>query len=155
FITALKPSSEMLAPTWWPSVPTWRNFIDMWNETGFGPALLNTLIVALATTVLVIIIAIPAAYALSRYRFAACGAFRQFLLISQMLSPIVLVFGLFRLLIAAGGYFNYLASTYLGLTTNFQFIDSLSGLVFVYIGFNLAFAVWMLQSYFSTIPRDL
>lgn len=137
FITALKPTSEMLAPTWWPSEPTWRNFIDMWSETGFGPALLNTLVVALSTTALVILIAIPAAYALSRYRFAARGAFRQFLLISQMLSPIVLVIGLFRLIV------------YLGL------IDKLSGLVFVYIGFNLAFAVWMLQSYFTTIPRDL
>ncbi|WP_413990118.1 carbohydrate ABC transporter permease [Labrys okinawensis] len=155
FVTALKPSSEMLSPTWWPSEPTWRNFVDMWNETGFGPALLNSLFVSLGTTLLVIVISIPAAYALSRYRFAARGAFRQFLLISQMLSPIVLVIGLFRLLIEAGGFLNYLTSTYLGWTTNFQFIDSLTGLVFVYIGFNLAFAVWMLQSYFSTIPRDL
>jgi multiple sugar transport system permease protein len=137
FITALKPTDEMLSSNWWPKTPTWRNFIDMWTETGFGPALLNTLIVALGTTALVILIAIPAAYALSRYRFAARGAFRQFLLISQMMSPIVLVIGLFKLIVALG------------------LIDKLSGLVFVYIGFNLAFAVWMLQSYFTTIPRDL
>jgi multiple sugar transport system permease protein len=49
----------------------------------------------------------------------------------------VLVIGLFRVIVAFG------------------LIDTLSGLTFVYIGFNIAFAVWMLQSYFSTIPKDL
>jgi multiple sugar transport system permease protein len=137
FITAIKPASEMLAPTWWPDQPAFGNFIAMFGETNFGRALVNSLIVAVSTTVVTILIAIPGGYALSRYRFGARSAFRQFLLISQMLSPIVLVLGLFRLLVAAG------------------LTNSLGGLAFVYIGFNVAFAVWMLQSYFSTIPKDL
>jgi multiple sugar transport system permease protein len=49
----------------------------------------------------------------------------------------VLVIGLFRLVVAFG------------------MIDSLSAVVFVYVAFNIAFSVWMLQSYFTTIPRDL
>ncbi|WP_448950558.1 carbohydrate ABC transporter permease [Labrys neptuniae] len=142
-VTALKPTEEMLSSTWWPSRAVWGNFITMYTETSFGPALINSLIVSLVTTVLTVLVAIPAAYALSRYRFAARGAFRQFLLISQMLSPIVLVFGLFRLLVEIGNRFGL------------QLIDSLSGVTFIYIAFNLAFAVWMLQSYFSTIPKDL
>ncbi|MGJ4858879.1 carbohydrate ABC transporter permease [Labrys sp. KB_33_2] len=142
-VTALKPTEEMLSSSWWPSRPVWSNFITMYTETAFGPALVNSLIVSLVTTVLTVLVAIPAAYALSRYRFAARGAFRQFLLISQMLSPIVLVFGLFRLLVELGNRLG------------FQLIDSLSGVTFIYIAFNLAFAVWMLQSYFSTIPKDL
>ena len=137
FITAIKPASEMLSPAWWPERPAFGNFVAMWTETGFGQAIVNSLAVSLSTTVLTILISIPAAYALSRYRFSARGAFRQFLLISQMLSPIVLVIGLFRVIVAFG------------------LIDTLSGLTFVYIGFNIAFAVWMLQSYFSTIPKDL
>ncbi|MDT3375735.1 carbohydrate ABC transporter permease [Labrys neptuniae] len=142
-VTALKPTEEMLSSSWWPSRPVWGNFVTMYTETAFGPALANSLIVSLVTTVLTVLVAIPAAYALSRYRFAARGAFRQFLLISQMLSPIVLVFGLFRLLVELGNRLG------------FQLIDSLSGVTFIYIAFNLAFAVWMLQSYFSTIPKDL
>ncbi|QEN88270.1 carbohydrate ABC transporter permease [Labrys sp. KNU-23] len=142
-VTALKPTEEMLSSSWWPSRPVWGNFVTMYTETAFGPALVNSLIVSLVTTVLTVLVAIPAAYALSRYRFAARGAFRQFLLISQMLSPIVLVFGLFRLLVELGNRLG------------FQLIDSLSGVTFIYIAFNLAFAVWMLQSYFSTIPKDL
>ena len=54
-----------------------------------------------------------------------------------MLSPIVLVIGLFRLVV------------WLGL------LDNVNSIVFVYGAFNVAFTVWMLQSYFSTIPKDL
>ena len=84
-----------------------------------------------------LVVSIPAAYALSRFRFVGRGAFRQFLLVSQMLSPIVLVIGLFRLVADLG------------------LIDNLNMLMWVYVAFNIAFCVWMLQSYFSTIPRDL
>ncbi len=82
-------------------------------------------------------VAMAAAYALSRYRFAGRGFFRQFLLVSQMLSPIVLVIGLFGLVV------------WLGL------LDNINSIVFVYAAFNVAFTVWMLQNYFSTVPQDL
>lgn len=136
-ITALKPATEVLDPTWWPSAIHWANFAEMWQTSGFGAALANSLYVSGLTTVITILVAIPAAYALSRYRFIGRGAFRQFLLVSQMLSPIVLVIGLFRLVAGIG------------------MIDSLSVLVVIYVAFNIAFSVWMLQSYFATIPRDL
>ena len=136
-ITALKPATEVLRPTWWPSELRPQNFVEMWSATNFGPALLNSLYVSAAATIAAIVVSIPAAYALSRYRFAGRGAFRQFLLISQMLSPIVLVLGLFRLVVALG------------------LLDNVNSIVVVYAAFNVAFTVWMLQSYFNTIPRDL
>lgn len=137
FITAIKPATEVLAPTWWPSTPRWENFTEMWQAAGFGPALVNSLYVAILSTLLALAVSVPAAYALSRYRFAGRGAVNTFLLISQMLSPIVLVLGLFRL--AAG----------LGL------VDNINPVIFIYAAFNIAFSVWMLQSYFNTIPLDL
>jgi multiple sugar transport system permease protein len=136
-LTALKPKTEVLSPTWWPSEFRWSNFVEMWVVTKFGQALLNSLYVSLIATIGAILISIPAAYAMSRFRFAGHGAFRQFLLISQMISPIVLVLGLFRLLAAWG------------------LIESTTAVGFVYMAFNIAFTVWMLQSYFDTIPRDL
>ena len=136
-ITAFKSATEVLDPNWWPREWHWRNFTEMWETSGFAPALWNSLYVAGLTTVFTIAISIPAAYALSRFRFVGQGAFRQFLLVSQMLSPIVLVIGLFRLVAGLG------------------LIDNLNVLTVVYVAFNIAFCVWMLQSYFSTIPRDL
>ena len=137
FITAIKPQQEVLRPTWWPSQVAWHNFIDMWAATNFGPALWNSVYVAVLSTLLALAVSVPAAYALNRYRFAGQGFFRQFLLVSQMLSPMVLVIGLFRLVV------------WLGL------LDNVNSVVFVYGAFAVAFTVLMLQSYFATIPRDL
>ncbi|MFO1349646.1 MAG: carbohydrate ABC transporter permease [Gammaproteobacteria bacterium] len=137
--TALKPPDEVLTypPAWLPSRLQWRNFVDMWQATRFGTALLNSCYVSLAASAGAIAVSIPAAYALSRYEFHGKSLYRQFLLMTQMLSPLVLVLGLFRL--AAG----------LGL------LNSVNSLVLIYASFNIAFAVWMLHSYFATIPRDL
>lgn len=136
-ISALKPQAEVLSPTWWPSRLAWENFIDMWAATGFGSALWNSIYVSVLAALAALIVSVPAAYAMSRYTFAAKGAFRQFLLISQMLSPIVLVIGLFRLMASVG------------------LLNDVNGLVLIYGAFNIAFTVWMLQSYFATIPREL
>lgn len=137
FITAIKPRGEVSSPTWWPSRMAWHNFIDMWSATNFGPALWNSIYVAVLSTLLALFVSIPAAYAMNRYRFAGRGFFRQFLLVSQMLSPMVLVIGLFRLVV------------WLGL------LDNVNSVVFVYGAFAVAFTVLMLQSYFATIPKDL
>lgn len=137
FLTAVKPAQEVLSPHWWPTTFRWVNFYEMWVTTGFGTALLNSFYVSLIASLGAIVVSIPAAYAMSRFRFAGHGAFRQFLLISQMISPIVLVLGLFRLLAA------------------YDLIESVTAVGAIYMAFNIAFTVWMLQSYFDTIPRDL
>jgi multiple sugar transport system permease protein len=110
-----------------PSEARLQNFLDMWTAAGFGPALLNSVLVSVGATALCLLVAIPAAYAGARLRFRGQGLFRQFLLVTQMLSPIVLVLGIFRLMARMG------------------LVDSLSALVLAYAAFNLAFAVWMLS----------
>ena len=137
--TAIKPGDEIMAfpPTWFGSTVQLSNFAEMWDKVGFGQALANSLYVALASTALCLLVAIPAGYAMSRFRFAGQGAYRLFLLITQMLSPIVLVIGIFRLMALLG------------------LVDQLNSLVVTYAAFNLAFSVWMLQSYFATIPKEI
>lgn len=137
FISAIKPASEVLSPTWWPTRVAWENFINMWDATNFGPALLNSVYVAVLSTLVTFAVSIPAAYAMSRYTFRGQGFFRQFLLVSQMLSPILLVIGLFKLIIWL------------------DLLDNINSIIFVYAAFNIAFTVWMLQNYFDTIPVDL
>lgn len=137
FVSAIKPADEILSSAWWPTRVAWENFISMWNATNFGSALLNSIYVAVLSTLITFVVSIPAAYAMSRYEFKGQGFFRQFLLVSQMLSPVLLVIGLFKLVI------------WLGL------LDSIGSIIFVYAAFNVAFTVWMLQSYFATIPVDL
>ncbi|MET4635183.1 carbohydrate ABC transporter permease [Kaistia defluvii] len=137
--TAVKPRVEVLMypPSWFPSEIRLQNFIDMWQATRLGPAVMNSLLVSIAATVLCLLVAIPAAYAAARMEFTGRKLFRQFLLVTQMLSPIVLVLGIFRLMAKMG------------------FVDQLPALVLAYVAFNLAFSVWMLQAYFQTIPKEL
>jgi multiple sugar transport system permease protein len=137
--TAIKPRAEILTfpPVWLPKNIRLQNFVEMWQAVGFGQALMNSALVSGAATVLCLLIAIPAAYATAWTRFRGKPLFRQFLLITQMLSPVVLVLGIFRLMAALG------------------LVDQLWALVLAYAAFNLAFAIWMLQAYFSTIPKEL
>jgi multiple sugar transport system permease protein len=135
----LKPRSEIYVfdPTWWPSTLMWSNFADMWQAIGFGQALQNSLIVSFSSVALCLLVAIPAGYATARFQFRGQPAYRQFLLITQMLSPIVLIIGIFRMMATLG------------------IVDQPLGLILAYAAFNMAFATWMLQSYFATIPKDL
>ncbi|MDF1585827.1 carbohydrate ABC transporter permease [Marinimicrococcus flavescens] len=137
--TALKPAEEIFVfpPTWLPSRAAFGNFLTMWEAAAFGPALRNSLLVSLGSTLVCLAIAVPAAYATARMRFAGKGVFRQLLLVTQMLSPIVLVIGIFRLMASLG------------------LVDQLWSLILTYAAFNLAFAIWMLQSYFASIPKEL
>lgn len=139
FVTAVRPRAELFVypPTWGFSEFRWENFSEMWVKTNFGGALLNSLYVSIIATALALVLSIPAAYAMSRYRFAGKGIYKNFLLMTQMMSPIVLVLGLYRLMIMLG------------------LVSDLNSLVIIYAAFNMAFTIWMLQSYFNSIPRDL
>ena len=137
--TAIKPRAEILSfpPTWLSSEIRWLNIVEMWREENFGRVLFNSIYVAVLSTLVTLVIAVPAAYATARIRFHGKGLYRLFLIFTQMISPIILIVGLFRLLARLG------------------FIDSLNGLVIANAAFATAFSVWMLQSYFATIPREV
>ncbi len=139
FFTALKPRNELTAipPNFLPTEFMWSNFIDVWNQTNISQSIMNSFFISTTATLIAIAVAAPCAYAMTRFDFKGKSAYRFFLLVTQMLSPIVLVLGLFRLMVNAG------------------VVDSLGFLSIIYAAFNIAFCVWMLQSYFETIPKDL
>jgi len=137
--TSLKPRNEltMIPPNFMPSSFQWGNFIEVWQKTNISESLVNSLFISTTATFIAILVAAPCAYAMTRFDFKGKAFYSFFLLVTQMLSPIVLVLGLFRLMV------------YMGV------VDSLSFLSIIYAAFNVAFCVWMLQSYFETIPKDL
>ena len=138
-LTALKPRNELtlMPPNFLPSDFQWGNFFEVWQNTNIAESLVNSLFISVSATLIALLVAIPSAYAITRFDFKGKTAYRFFLLVTQMLSPIVLVLGLFRLMV----YFNL--------------VDSINFLSVIYAAFNVAFCVWMLQSYFETIPKDL
>ncbi len=137
--TAMKQKDEIFQfeVTWLPESLYFGNFVELFVNRGFGRAIANSLYISVGATLVSLLVAMPAAYALSRLKLRGQGAFRTYLLLTQMISPIVLIVGLFRLF------------AYLGM------INDLNALVLAHSAFYMAFAVWMLQSYFDTIPKDL
>ncbi|MGH7079035.1 MAG: carbohydrate ABC transporter permease [Acetobacteraceae bacterium] len=142
--TALKSATEVLQypPRWIPRHLDWHSFVAMWQAADFGTAVLNSVGISIAATALALSVSVPAAYALARLPFAAKNSYRQFLLVTQMLSPVLLVLGLFRM--AAAVPFDG------GTLVNTRLV-----VIVIYAAFNIAFAVWMLAAYFAAIPRDL
>ena len=117
--------------------PTAVNYRDvLFGATTILPNLVSSVIVSGLTTVLTMLFAIPAAYALSRLDLPFKRASGFYVLATQMLPPVGLVIPYFLILRKVG------------------WTDTYQGLVLVYLTFALPFAIWLLVSYFEEIPRD-
>ncbi|MGH7385822.1 MAG: carbohydrate ABC transporter permease [Candidatus Rokuibacteriota bacterium] len=138
-LTALKPEAELRAIPARLLPIEWRpqNFWTVLGDPQFRAWLTVSLVVAAASTVLVLVAAVPAAYHTARHRFPGRGAFLFLVLVTQMFAPTALVVGLYR------EFFE------LGL------INTYTALIAVNAAFNLAFAVWILRAFFASIPREI
>jgi multiple sugar transport system permease protein len=137
--TALKPKSDItdMPPTYFPKVYEWVNFIKVFQEIPFGMYMRNTLIISIATMIIGIIVAVPAAYYVARNNFRLRTPFLLLVLITQMFSPTSLLIGIYREL------------------SVFNLVNTYQGLILINVSFNLAFSVWILSSFFKTIPVEI
>src|SRR5213594_3908845 len=128
--TAAKPAGELRAspPRLTPVDWHWSTFVEVLRDPGFQSWLGVSLTVALASTAVVVLAAVPAAYYTARHRFRGRTAFLFLVLVTQMFSPTTLVVGLHR-----------------------EFFE----LILTNTAFNLAFAIWILRAFFASIPREI
>ena len=138
-ISSIKPEAELFAvnPTLAPGTFSAEFYTRLLVGTPFWRYFLNSLIVAGLTMALVCVVAVFAAYALARFRFAGREPFALSLLIGQMFPSVLLAIPLFVIM------------SQLGL------LDSYVALVIAYLTFALPFTTWMLRGYFMTVPEDL
>lgn len=136
FKTELEAAS--LEPTAWPHGFTFANYTGLFTgELPFVAFFVNTLITCLATAIVAVVIATPAAYALSRGRFRLRGTIAYAMLLFRMLPLVVLLAPLYLLLLHA------------------RLLDSYAGLVVGFVTFGLPFAVWMLKSFIDAVPIEI
>lgn len=128
---------------WFPSHLTLAPFIDMWQTIPLLRYLENSLIVSTAASVASVLVALLAAYAISRYRFHGRQAFSITILSTQMFPGILFLLPLFVIFVN------------IGQVTGINLYGSRTGLIITYMTFTLPFAIWMLAAYLDTIPRDL
>ncbi len=122
----------------WPSAMSWSNFVSVFRDQPFARWVLNSAVVAGATTILGVALACSAGYAFSRFRFPGRRAGLMSFLVSQMFPGTLMLIPLYIIIVQ-----------WLGLGSTW------TGLVLIYATIAIPFCVWMLKGYFDTIPRDL
>jgi len=140
FITSIKTDEEVYSKeiTWIPRKPTIKPYIDaLFGSRSFIRYLTNTVIVALSTTVLCLLIASSSAYAISRFDFRGKRTSFLIILFSRLLPPVGLIIPW------------YILIAYFGL------IDTLNALIITSLYINLPISVWLLKGFFDGVPREV
>lgn len=137
--TSLKTSAEvyMQPPTFIPRAPTLQNYSDIWKVAPLVEYFRNSIILGVGETVLALAIAIPAGYALARFRFRGRTGYLLFLMVVQIFPPIVIILALYRLVATIG------------------LMDNLGTLIALDTVFSLSFDIWLLTSYFASVPVEV
>jgi multiple sugar transport system permease protein len=138
-LTSFKTERDVLA---YPPKLIFTPTLDNYREVIFGgssilPNLWSSIVVSCWTTVLTMLFAVPAAYALARLRYPGKRGSGFYVLATQMLPPVGLIIPFYLVLQKIGG------------------LDSYSGLTAIYLTFSLPFAVWLMVSYFEDIPFEM
>jgi multiple sugar transport system permease protein len=138
-LTALKPKEEITAipATYLPKKWAFDNFIGVWKEIPLMGFIKSSFIISISATIIVIFIAVPAAYYVARNDFRGKKLFLLLVLITQMFAPTALVVGIFREIV------------------KFGLVDTYLALILIYAAFNMAFSIWILSSFFTSIPKEI
>jgi multiple sugar transport system permease protein len=138
-ITSFKPQSYIfeMPPRMWPQEVTLKNYTEALGKDLFGLYFLNSLLVAVATTTLTVLISSLLAYAFARLKFPGKEPLFYFFLTGMMIPPVMLIIP------------QFIITKQLGL------LDSHVGLVVVYITMNLSMQTFLLRGFFEGIPKEL
>jgi multiple sugar transport system permease protein len=117
--------------------PTFDTFVNLWQTTNFYKYLINTLIVAVISTVLALLLGLPAAYALSRYPRWISAVLLTLALIFRALPRFAVVLPMYEISRAIGIY------------------DTTYALALALVAINQPFSIWLLRNFFAEIPKEL
>ncbi|MEV6622947.1 ABC transporter permease subunit [Amycolatopsis sp. NPDC051106] len=137
-VTAFKSDDQIVARTddLWPTPWSTEQFTNLFTGA-FGTWYVNTILVSVASTVIAVVCAALAGYALARLKFRGSESFTVTILLTYVMPGALLFIPLYELMSGIG------------------LNDSLWSLVLAYPTFTLPFATWLLVGYFKSIPADL
>jgi multiple sugar transport system permease protein len=138
-LNSLKTDRDALA---YPPKLFFEPTLEAYRDVLFGsgsiiPNLVSSMIISVGTTVVTMVLAIPAAYALARLRFRGKKFTGFYMLATQMLPPVGIIIPYYIVL------------------RNVGWLDSYQGIILIYLSFSLPFAIWLLVSYFEDIPYEM
>ena len=120
-----------------PADPTWNNYLTIFTDPSWYSGYVNSLIYVLINTLISVLVALPAAYAFSRYRFLGDKHVFFWLLTNRMTPPAVFLLPFFQLYSTVG------------------LMDTHIAVAMAHLLFNVPLAVWILEGFMSSIPREI
>jgi multiple sugar transport system permease protein len=138
-VTSLKHDKEIYGyeATLIPENPTMDNYITIFRDTPYLLFLRNSVVVAVSSTLLSVIIASLGAYAIARLKFPGRELLARALVCTYLVPPSLLFIPLFAIMSAL------------------RFTDTLYGLTIAYLGGDVPFCTWLLMGYFKSVPVEL
>ncbi len=139
FVTSIKQPTELFAnpPVWFTLHPTIEHYITVVQQSKLVQGFSNSLVLSLATTIITTVLATFAAYGFSRYEFRGKDSVLNVLLVTRMLPAAILMIPLYSML------------------NSLHMLNTRQGLIFVYTSINIPFSVWILKTFFDSIPVSL
>ena len=148
FLASVKQNSEFYGNPWTlPATFYWQNFVDAWNAASMGSYMLNSVIVTALSLVILLVVALPAAYCLSRFRFRGGKLLNTAFMAGLFINVNYIVVPIFLMLRDWDSWINY----FFGKTI---FLNNLFMLAIVYAATALPFTIYLLSGYFATLPHD-
>jgi glycerol transport system permease protein len=138
FNTSLKTNQETISVfSMWPNSPTLKNYRTIFTDPSWYVGYINSMIYVAMNTVLSLLVALPAAYGFSRYRFLGDKHMFFWLLTNRMTPPAVFLLPFFQLYSTVG------------------LMDTHIAVALAHMLFNVPLAVWILEGFMSGIPREI
>ena len=148
FLASIKQNSEFYGNPWaLPAGFYWQNFVDAWNAASMGSYMLNSVAVTALALAILLAVALPAAYCLSRFHFRGRKFLNTCFMAGQFINVNYIVVPIFLMLRDWDSWLNY----FFGKTL---LLNNLLVLAVVYASTALPFTIYLLSGYFATLPGD-
>jgi multiple sugar transport system permease protein len=143
-ISSLKSNDEILLNhSFFPEKWHFENYPNMLNAVNFGSYFRNSLIICGLTSIICASLAVFASYALVRFRFPGSGALDIAIIGTQLIPGVMFLLPLYNIFL------------WVNRTFGFQLVNTYHGMILVYTAFFLPISLFILRSFFATIPLDL
>lgn len=138
-ITSIRPPIEISSVRLnvIPKNPTWQNYITVFERYDMAMYLRTTILISLAVVATNLLFGVPAAYAMSRYKFFGDKVFYGGIIFFRMIPPVAAIVPLFMLF------------------EQFRLLGTFTGLIIAHTAFKLPVTIWLLRNFFLDVPREL
>lgn len=148
FMASIKQNTEFYGNPWaLPLGVHLQNFADAWSKARMGEFFLNSVIVTVLALCILLVVALPAAYVLARYRFFGKKVLNALFMGGLFINVNYIVVPIFLMLVDGDKALR-------GVFGNGFFLNNIFVLAVIYAATALPFTIYLLSSYFATLPKD-